>query len=205
LTPHRRTVFLESVAEALKEESLAKVTSQVEPKTPRNLTEQEFRSISDWYHYAILELTETESFRPDPKWIADELAIPIGRVTAALKRLQNLGLIEESFQGNWKKINRPITTLDKSKTSALHRKRQKQILKRAILALDLVPIENRSMTSMTMAICPDHLPKAKELILEFNRKLCRLLQDGQKTEVYELGVCLYPHQNMGKQRGVTQK
>jgi hypothetical protein len=36
----------------------------------RRLTEDTFEVVSHWYHYAILELTAVESFRPDPRWIA---------------------------------------------------------------------------------------------------------------------------------------
>ena len=35
----------------------------------------QFKIISDWYHYAILELTAVAHFRADTKWIAKTLGI----------------------------------------------------------------------------------------------------------------------------------
>jgi uncharacterized protein (TIGR02147 family) len=194
LDTHQRERFLESVADALRETSLEKLGPLADPAKARTLSEDEFRLISDWHYYAILEMTETQGFVLDASWIAKELGITEARASTAIRRLQKLRLLIKDTQGGWQKVDCPVTTIDKSKTSSVHRKRQKQVLSRAISALDRTPLERRSMTSMTMAICPDKIPQAKKLILEFNRKLCRLLQDGPKREVYELGICLYPHQ-----------
>ena len=48
------------------------------------------------------------------------------------------------------------------------------------------------MTSMTMAIDVDRLPEAREVITKFRRELCALLENGEQTRVYNLGIQLYP-------------
>src|SRR6185436_5184266 len=43
--------------------------------------------ISDWYHYAILELVRLREFKPDSRWIARVLGITVDEVNVALQRL----------------------------------------------------------------------------------------------------------------------
>jgi len=92
-----------------------------------------------------------------------------------LKRLVELGLLKE-VKGALRFTQLHITT-------ALKR-RQKQILEKAISSLENDPIEIRSMTRMTIAIAPEKLPEAKKMILEFNREMSRFLESGNKKEVY---------------------
>ncbi len=50
----------------------------------------------------------------------------------------------------------------------------------------------KDITSMTMAVDPKHLGKARSLISKFRRDLCDLLEDGDQEVVYNLGIQLYP-------------
>jgi uncharacterized protein (TIGR02147 family) len=77
------------------------------------------------------------------------------------------------------------------------KRRQKQILEKALEALENDPIETRSMTGMTMAIDPSKIPEAKKLISEFNRKMSKFLETGKKSEVYELQISLFSLQKRG--------
>lgn len=74
--------FLESVAKANKEKSfvknraaLKKILNAQASAPRRNLSPDLFHIISDWYHYAILQLMETEDFEPNAGWIAKALGI----------------------------------------------------------------------------------------------------------------------------------
>ena len=69
-----------------------------------------------------------------------------------------------------------------------------QFLEKAVVSLEEDPIEERSITSMTMAIDPEKLPAAKKMIREFNQTLCQFLENGKRKRVYNLGVALYPIQ-----------
>ena len=67
-------------------------------------------------------------------------------------------------------------------------------------SLEKDTIEDRDITSMTMAIDPDRLPLAKSLIAEFTRQLCETLETGKQKRVYQLGVSLYPLQKKERAR-----
>ena len=56
---------------------LAAEQQRAEDFRPRDLTPDMFRSMADWYHAAILELTFVENFRSSPHWIARRLKLPV--------------------------------------------------------------------------------------------------------------------------------
>ena len=158
-----------------------------------------YRVISEWYHTAILELTFTENFQSSPAWIAQQIGINEIEAKLAIERLLNVGLLKNE-NGQLTKTNEQLSTADKHLTTPALRKNQKQLLERAIQSLEEDPIEERSMTSMTMAIDETKLPLAKQMIREFNQTLCKFLESGKKTRVYNLGVALYPLQKKTKEK-----
>ena len=167
------------------------------PSPPYRRIEQDaFAIISDWYHYALLELMSLPQFVGSPAWIARALGISVAEAAIATERLLANGLIEILPSGKWSdRTGGYSTTLGNDFTSVAFRNLQKQILDQAIIALEEVPPERRSQTSMTMAICPDRIPAAKEMIIDFQRRLNAFLCDGPKRsdhEVYHLSLSLYP-------------
>ena len=167
-------------------------------ETPANyqqLSLDAFQVISDWYHYAILELMRLPDFNGDVSWIAKTLKISPAEVGIAIERLTRLEMIEIQ-DGIWKDLSGGYsTTLGNNFTAAAFKNLQRQVLEKAMDALEEVPFEKRSQTSMTMAIDTDKIPEAKKLIVEFQRKLNKLLNAGDPKklkEVYNLNVSLYP-------------
>jgi uncharacterized protein (TIGR02147 family) len=160
---------------------------------PKELSIELYRVISDWYHAVILELPYTEGFQSDPRWIAQELGISITEAQLAIARLTELGFLKKK---NGKLVNDQgqLTSANKTITTAAHRKNQKQFLEKAIYSLENDPIERRNMTRITMAIDPEKIPIAKEMIFKFSRRLCRFLESGKRKEVYSMSVALFPNQ-----------
>lgn len=150
-----------------------------------------FSSISDWYHYAILEMTFVSHFKAEPKWIAKKLSITAEEAKSALERLKRLGLLIEQ-NGTLVKAMKNHTNRSSVNTSAAHRELQKQVVEKARIAIDECPPEVKDITSMTMAIDPSNLDRARSLIQKFRRDLSALLEDGEQTQVYNLGIQLYP-------------
>lgn len=160
----------------------------------QQLTLDRFKVISDWYHYAILEVMALDRFRPDPRWIARELGISVSEVNVAVERLRRIELIEVTPDGKWVDLTDGTSTTTGSPfTAVAFRKLQKQVLEKAIVALEEVPMDLRDQTSVTLAIDSDRIPEAKERIKAFRRELSRFLSRGKKRDaVYQLGVSLFP-------------
>jgi hypothetical protein len=47
--------------------------------------------ISDWYHFAILDLTRLDDFQPEPAWVSRKLGLTVSEVKIAVERLLRLG------------------------------------------------------------------------------------------------------------------
>jgi uncharacterized protein (TIGR02147 family) len=154
-----------------------------------------FQIISDWYHYAILELMRVEGFTPNARWIASQLGLKPSEATIAIERLIRVGLIEPKPEGGWRDTsNGSSTTLGGPDSAAAFRNLQRQILEKALAALDEIPVAFRDQTSMTMAIDSSKLPEARERAKKFRRELDQLLSgEGARCDaVYHLSLSLYP-------------
>ncbi|MGE3760591.1 MAG: TIGR02147 family protein, partial [Pseudobdellovibrionaceae bacterium] len=88
-----------------------------------------FRVISDWYHYAILELTFVEGFISDISWIAKRLQISNHETKQAVERLKRLDLLIEK-NSVFKKTETNLTTSHDIPSEAIQ-KFNRQILHKA--------------------------------------------------------------------------
>lgn len=156
------------------------------------LSLDQFATISEWQHYAILSLLEIPDFKMDFQWIAKRLNISPLLAKTSATRLVRLRMIEKDKEGRWKQTQRPIVVENKISTTAT-KGFQSQLLKKAHESLQNDPIEIRDHSSITFAMNPRNMPMAIEKIREFRRKLCKELEDiGNPEEVYNLCVQLYP-------------
>lgn len=153
-----------------------------------------FKIISDWYHFAILELMRVDGFVSDTQAVARSLGLTTHEVQAALDRLVRAEMIQIDPQNRWIDITGGRTTnIGPEMRSNAHRQLQRQLLEKAIAAMELTPMDQRHQSGMTMAIDHSKLPLAEKKIKKFRRDLSTLLSRGKKrTQVYHLGISLYP-------------
>jgi transcriptional regulator with XRE-family HTH domain len=155
------------------------------------LSVETFAVLSDWYHFAILELTFVAGFKPEPKWIARQLGISVSEASVAIARLRRLNLLAMK-NGQLVKTHETVTNHTGLNTSAARKNLQRQVLAKAQAAIEDVPQEDKDITSMTMAIDPKNLDRARDMIKKFRRELCAVLEEGEQSRVYNLAVQLYP-------------
>jgi uncharacterized protein (TIGR02147 family) len=159
----------------------------------RQIAYDHFQIISDWYHFAILELAALDNFEPNVRWIAKALGITTAEAQAAVERLIRLDYLLVTPKGTWKVRDGFTTTLGTEETGAALQQMQKQVLEMAIKALETVPVNRRDQSTMTMAIDSSRLPAAKDKVKKFRRELCAFLEGGKtKDNVYQLSISLYP-------------
>ncbi|MCX6126345.1 MAG: TIGR02147 family protein [Proteobacteria bacterium] len=156
----------------------------------KELDADTYATISDMLHYLILEATFLENFRPDPRWLARRIGVTVIEVEEAMARLIRLGLLE-LVNGNLRKAHRYLPTKDKTRPTPAHKASQQQILKSALYALRNSPLEERASIGMTMAIDPEKVPLAKQMITQFIDSLSQVLESGERHEVYQIGVSLF--------------
>lgn len=171
------------------------------PSAKNSLTElanDQFKVIANWYHFAILSLAETKDFRDDSQWIADRLNIRISDAEAAIERLKRLGMLHVGKSGHLEPSGEQFATSDEIASAAL-RGFHSEVLEMARYSLETVSIDRRDFTTVTMAVDPKRLSEAKKMIRRFRAKLCEYLEQGDRTEVYQLSINLFPlSQNIQK-------
>jgi len=178
---------------------LKQLSNSVDRKEFQQITLDTYAIISDWYHYAILELIRVKTFKTDLSWIAKVLGITKSEANIAVERLQRVGLLDITEKGKWidRSADGLATNINGNLTSVASKKLQKQVLEKSIQALAEVPIEKRNHTSGTFAMNPDDLPMAIEQIKKFRRKIGRQLESNPNLkQIYQLGISLYPVTNI---------
>jgi len=163
-------------------------------RSPRSelqiLTEEEFSLISDWVHFAILELAGLKKNRATSRWIAEKLSIDSTRALDALHRLQRMGFVKVT-EGRMEKTTKPVTTTTDIPSAAI-RNFHKQNLDLAREKIDSIPADLREFTSITTRVNLKNLKRVKRLINEFKHRMNEELEDDKATEVYTLAIQLFP-------------
>jgi uncharacterized protein (TIGR02147 family) len=145
-----------------------------------------FELISDWYHYAIRELTDCRNFNPAPEAVAARLGISAQDARHAMQRMLRLGVLKE-VRGRITKAKAYVATPSGTANKAL-RAFHKQMLEKAISALESQEPSERDISGVTLAIHPEKIEEAKEEIRRFRRRMARFLDTGRPTSVYQLNV-----------------
>lgn len=151
----------------------------------------QFKIASEWEHFAVMSLLNCEDFTDSPAWISKRLGISETRAKQVTERLLQLGLFERNEQGRLTRSKQSFRTCDDVADVSLKRHHEQgfELAKESLYRDDVLI---RDFTSLTMAIDPEKLSTAKELIRKHQDELSDLLETGHRTEVYRLSVQLFP-------------
>jgi len=159
----------------------------------RDLKNSQFEEIKEWHYFAILEMTQLENTKLEPKSVATFLGISEKVALESLKKLSRLGLLvfEESNR-SYKKAESHSTLAIKG-TSASLRQLQVSYLTKAIEAVEKIDYTYRDVATVTLAMDPHGVDEVRALITKFRRDLTKILErPGNKTAIYNLSTLLYP-------------
>lgn len=163
------------------------------------LTVDQFHLISDWYHYAIMELVMVKGFRPSLPWIAKTLGISVHEAGAAIERMIRLGILKWTPQRRLIRVKSCVTTEGNNFTTAAFRKLLRQIAEMSIRALEEVPYERRDHSGLTVAISSKRLPEIAKLIENCRNSISALVNlDKDRDQVYQLALSFFPLTNINR-------
>jgi uncharacterized protein (TIGR02147 family) len=191
LGPKERTLFMESLMKAKTNLDDIKIDENYERFI---LDESHYQVIAEWEHYVVLDLFDLPSFEFSIPEIAGRLSIEENRAEVVVNNLVTCGLLIKDQHGQWVKAHENIRTTEDINSQALRDGNREAILMGAD-KLDEVKVELRDISSMTITMDLEKLPEAKTIIREFRQKMMALLRDGNKTDVYQLAIQLYPLTN----------
>ncbi|MGE3760579.1 MAG: TIGR02147 family protein [Pseudobdellovibrionaceae bacterium] len=153
---------------------------------------EKFKILSDWYHFAIMELTIREDFVSDPVWISQKLEISKEVTYEAIKRLENFGLIKKDKKGRWLQTETDLAVGNCLPSSAI-RKHHRQILDKAEKSLENCPTEQREFSSNIFVVDESQIPNAKKALKELRRAFCSdFTKSKTKNRVYCLALQFFP-------------
>lgn len=156
------------------------------------LDEAKFQVVAEWTHFAIRQMAQVMPLPYDAKLISSQLLfdVSVEQVAAAIKNLLQLGLITLK-DGFLYKTDSWIATTDDIPSKAL-RQHHTQMIKNAVRSIEEIPVQQREIRGMTMAVPTNKMPVAKNLIRQFTEDMARLMSDGSLDQVYQLNVQFFP-------------
>ena len=150
------------------------------------LEQDQFCLVSEWYHFAIVELSAVRGFRSDVVWIAKRLDISTAQAAEAIERLKRIGLLKEK---NGKIVRTILPYLIKDVPSVAIKNFHDHNLKAAQLALMRQNFLDRDFSGTTVAIDRNDMPELKDLIKNFRNQLNRFCNKSKTADsVYQLSV-----------------
>lgn len=169
----------------------AKRLKELQADTFSRINMEKFHLIRDWYHLAILELTELKSFQSDVAWIARAIGIEESRVKEAVDRLERLGLLNTSTS-RWTQLEADFETPPEFSSRAI-REYHKQMLGLVEKRFETVPLEKRELGSVVFAVDETLVPELKKLVRKFQRNVAMLVEKSPTRDaLYALNTQLMP-------------
>lgn len=187
---------------------LMKELEQTHPQKGFRLIEQDqFRAISNWYHYAILEMVELKLFSEDYNLMSQlfEFSVTEYELREAVQTLLRLGLLQRNKYGKLIRVPGPITTGSDQADEGL-KIYHEQTLKNAADSLRTQISVEREVVGLTLCIKSSRLPEAKKRLRGFVEDFCREFDGGSASDqVYQLESCFFRLIDLKKQSRNTGK
>ncbi len=157
----------------------------------KKIEAESFKAISDWHHFAIIQLTYLKDFNPDPKWIAEKVGIKAYEAKEALGRLLELGILKKE-EGRIID-NDGCFDFQKPNFTAV-RKHQMGVIKEAYSSINSVPKSERAHSTLTVAMNKRKMDIVRQKMIEFKIEIDKLLseKDEDKDDVYHLSLSFFP-------------
>lgn len=184
-------------SEKIRNMAVARVAEMRKTESFKEMQESQFRVISDWYHAAILELTQVKGFESNTAWIAGRLGIAKAHAEQAIERLIELGLLKKNEEGQWESNLEAYSAFSDMPSTAI-RKFHRQILTLHLESLIEDPMTDREHLSMIMAVPKSKLPEFRQEMKSFMTQFWQKIEDEEKDDLYSLSVQLCP---VRKRRG----
>ena len=168
-----------------------KELSDLKTKKTYSMRPNDFSKTGTWYHQAILELTELESFSHHEFEIAERLRLPLQTVRRALGDLQEAGLLE--IQNGRMHANFPETESTQDIPSMAIRKYHEQMLQKGVQALHEQHVQQREYGSATFAFDASRIEQAKAALRDFQKKFSDefYTNSENKNSVYQYSFQFY--------------
>ena len=157
---------------------------------------EQYRYYSQWYHSVIRSLIDFSGFNGDYEQLARQVSPPLTSAQAkkSVTLLENLGFIEKGDDGNYRIVDKTITSAPEVISLAIHNYHL-QMLEVARKALNTQPRAQRNFTGVTLGISASAFQQVCKEIERFRNRLLELAGNDthpdEEQGVYHLNLQLF--------------
>jgi uncharacterized protein (TIGR02147 family) len=183
---------------SFREEFSRRLNSLNPNRKSHDLSVDVFKVISDWYHYAILELTYLSGFKLDATSAARKLGISKVEAEVAIDRLERLELLEKNKNGRYQKTHGYVMAQSQIPNGAF-KQYHRQVLEKAIESLQSQTPKERISATDILPIDSKYLGEVDRLSQLFASAVLKLAEKSVvKDGVYALSVHFFKLSHEGK-------
>jgi len=161
----------------------------------RAMTAKEMNVLDPWYNITIMELVTCSNFKPEASWIARRLKLTTEQVEKSLSYLIQNEYLSRNEEGNFMKTNKQLRLPTKQSVGIIrqfHKSMMELAVKEMFQKTGEKDFAERLITSTSIAVNKENIPKAKERMLEMQIEISNILRQGECTEVFDLTLALFP-------------
>jgi len=155
---------------------------------------EHFEFFEKWYHTAIREMLHIAPFEGDFKALGKALrpSIPAAKAKESIELLLRLGMATRR-DGMVVRSDKRSTTTGEAVQSVQVDQFHASTLALAKDAIDGMPRDRRSLSSLTMTLSSEGRRRVEAEIVEFRRRILSIAEaDAAEDSVYHLGIQLFP-------------
>ncbi len=179
-----------SFARTTQDRKIAKLKLRSYDTRYNSLSLDEYHLISQWYHFAIMELTLVKGFKRSPEWIAERLGIRADQAETAIERMLRVGILIE--EGGRLKPALDYVLLPKGAPDEITRNAHREILGRALKAVDEQSNDERDVSTVIFRMKKSDFELAATKMKKARRKLTQTLEaTSEPDSVYALSMQLF--------------
>jgi uncharacterized protein (TIGR02147 family) len=159
------------------------------------LSDEQFKYFSKWYHPIIKELIDIIEFDGNYEKLSKMVNPPISAKQArqSVELLLQLKLIKKDKNGRFTATHKFVTTESMSIGTLAVRNVQKKMAALASQAIDTVPKENRDISGVSISISEKSMEKIRDELARCRRKILEITaEDDASDRVYRVNLQMFP-------------
>ncbi|MCB9091136.1 MAG: TIGR02147 family protein [Halobacteriovoraceae bacterium] len=166
----------------------AELNKKLKKYNDKTVVDLEFMKIlSEWYYFAILELTYLENFEPSVAWISQKIGLSEKKTQKAIEKLVSLNVLAIE-KGIWRDQLHAMEYRGQTPSRVI-RSFHKEILRKAFHAIDQQEFSKRDLGANIMSFSEKNMDEARRIIKNARLEISKLAsQDDCKNNVYCLST-----------------
>ncbi len=157
----------------------------------RDLSGDQFKVISEWYHLPIQILIDLPDFTWTDEAAAKAIGISVHEVKLALERLSSLEMIDWMPGQTPKAVSRPVMIQSPEHNQALKIYHEAMMIKNIEALYSQAP-DVRLTGTLDVALSVGQLESARAILMDAQKKILKICQtSASKKEIYHVSVNLF--------------